>query len=101
MGIAGTPDGVQSFAVVGIQTQDGNGKFTVTAETLVIGTSVMRNVSFSGTYVVNPDCSGTATTVFPGSGESKLDFVVTSGGASFFAISADKGGNFSGEGRRI
>ena len=71
---------------IGVVTFDGNGNLsgvqTDVAETRVI--SIIRD-TFTGTYEVNPDCSGSAV-----SGSITLDFVIVSD-KEVFAITTTKG----------
>src|SRR5947209_5090178 len=76
------------FAGIGIQTFDGSGKWTGT-ESANFGAFVLRNAAFSGTYTLNPDCTGTMTAKFPDGSTGHQDFVVTQGGASLIAVGTD------------
>ena len=51
------------FAGVGTQTFDGNGATTATATSSQNGN--ILPVTVTGTYTVNPDCTGTYTLQFP------------------------------------
>ena len=74
------------FNVVGIWTFDGVGKWTAT-ERGNFGLSVLRSVPFSGTYTLNPDCTGTSTAKLPDGSLGQSDFVVTDGGKTIYGIS--------------
>lgn len=75
-----------AFNGVGIQTFDGRGKWTGT-ESANFGAFVLRFAAFNGTYRLNPDCTGTITTIFPnGTSGQGADFVVAEGGKKIHAI---------------
>jgi hypothetical protein len=85
------------FAEIGRQTFDGRGSTDGTA-TLSANGNVGR-VTFQGTYVVNPDCTGSMTLfVSPINATVPLDFVIDDDGRELRAITT---GNVSGntEGR--
>jgi hypothetical protein len=86
----GSPNPVP-FNGVGVQTFDGSGKWTGT-ESANFGAFVLRSVPFSGTYTLNPDCTGTATAKFPDGTTGRQDFVVTDGGKMIYAIGVDNTG---------
>jgi hypothetical protein len=89
--IPGTPAAIP-FAGVGIQIFDGAGKFTAT-ESANFGVTVLRNAAFSGTYTLNPDCTGTMTAKFPdGSSGGGQDFVVADGGKIIYAVGVGNSG---------
>jgi hypothetical protein len=83
------------FAGVGAQTFDGNGNTTATGSVSVNGN--IFAVTITGTYTVNPDCTGTFTllvsvlsppmTLPPG----HVFFVIDDNGAEFRAINTDPG----------
>lgn len=77
---------VGHLGVIGVITFDGNGNLsgvqTDVAETR--GISIIRD-TFTGTYEVNPDCTGSAV-----SGPTTLDFVIVSE-KEVFAITTTKG----------
>ena len=85
----GSPNPVP-FNGVGISTFDGYGKWTAT-ESANFGAFVVRSVPFSGTYTLNPDCTGTATAKFPDGSTGRQDFVVADGGKVIYAIGVDQG----------
>ncbi len=99
--LSGSIDGTGNISVIGVHIFDGAGKFVVVAQTTVTAGVVQRNLSSSGTYSLNADCSGTMTTVLADGIVSTLDFVVATNGGSVFTTSTDKGSNLSGELRRI
>lgn len=78
------------FAEVGRQTFDGNGN-TSGAGTLSANGNPQK-VTVSGTYTVNPDCTGSMTlNVAPLGLTSHLDFVIDNDGLQIRTISTDPG----------
>jgi hypothetical protein len=73
---------------VGTDTFDGNGGATSTA-TLSLNGNIVP-VTATGTYKVNPDCTGTYTFGGPG-GMTHLVFVIADSGNEIDAICADPG----------
>lgn len=82
-----------AFAEVGRQTFDGQGNTDGTA-TLSNNGNVAR-VTFDGTYVVNPDCTGSMTLsiLTPFTGTVNLDFVIDDNGNELRAITTGPTGN--------
>src|SRR3954452_8592829 len=76
------------FNAVAIQTFDGAGKWTATESANFNGT-ILRNAPLSGTYTLNPDCTGTMTAKFPDGTLGRQDFVVADGGKLIYAIGVD------------
>ena len=73
------------FGEIGRQTFDGRGN-TEGAATLS-GNGNINRVTFQGTYVVNPDCTGDMTLyVSPFGSTVNLDFVIDDDGAELRAI---------------
>src|SRR5207245_1972660 len=66
------------FNGVGIVTFDPAGKWTG-VESGNFGFSVLRSAPFSGTYTLNPDCTGTSTGKLPDGTTTHSDFVVADG----------------------
>jgi hypothetical protein len=60
------PVATEMFVGTGLQTYDGNGGFTQVDSANGQLTGAVRDRQASGTYEVNPDCTGTATLIFPG-----------------------------------
>jgi hypothetical protein len=78
------------FAEVGRQTFDGKGNTDATA-TLSANGNIVR-VTVQGTYVVNPDCTGSlALYVFEFGITVNADFVIDDDGAELRAIVTDAG----------
>ena len=78
------------IAQIGRQTFDGRGNTNATA-TLSANGNIFR-VTVQGTYVVNPDCSGSMTLyVSPFGATVLLDFVIDDDGAELRTIATDSG----------
>lgn len=78
------------FGEVGRQTFDGVGNTDGTA-TLSANGNINR-VTVQGTYVVNPDCTGTMTVLIsPLGATAHLDFVIDDNGAEIRAIATGPG----------
>jgi hypothetical protein len=60
------PGTTEMFVGTGLQTYDGDGGFTQVDSAHGQLTGVVRDRQAGGTYEVNPDCTGTATLIFPG-----------------------------------
>lgn len=90
-GFITTPPAVAGpFAGVGTQAFDGNGATTATATQSQSGN--IRQVTITGTYSVNPDCTGTLTLLAsPGGFTSHFYFVIDDTGNEFLAICTDPG----------
>jgi hypothetical protein len=63
---------------------DGNGHFTNKVTTNDNGTIIHANDS--GTYVINPDCTGT---IYTNGGTRTVDIVLVDGGNEFYSIRTD------------
>ena len=73
------------FAEIGRQTFDGQGNTDATATLSANGN--IKRVTVVGTYVVNPDCTGSMTLlVSPFGSTVNLDFVIDDDGAEIRAI---------------
>ncbi len=78
------------FAGVGTQAFDGNGTTTALASQSQNGN--IRQVTITGTYTVNPDCTGTFTLLAsPGGFTSHFYFVIDDTGNELLAICTDPG----------
>jgi hypothetical protein len=78
------------FATVGRQVFDGQGNTTAAGTTSVNGNMV--KVTFTGTYNVNADCTGSMTIlVSPVSITGHYDFVIDDDGAEVRVIGTDPG----------
>jgi hypothetical protein len=87
------------FAGVGTQTFDGRGNTSASATVSQNG-NILR-VTITGTYTVNPDCTGSMTLlVSPVNVTSHVDFVIVRGGAEFRAINTDPGAAITTVGKK-
>lgn len=73
-------------AGVVLQNYDGRGGFTQIDTVTIGGVLVASGRSSSGTYTVNPDCTGTATINFPGEPPLQLTFVLDDSGKEIRAV---------------
>jgi len=79
------------FAEIGRQTFDGNGNTDATA-TLSANGNIVKGVTVQGTYVVNPDCTGSMTIyILPFGTTADLDFVIDDDGEELRAIVTEAG----------
>jgi hypothetical protein len=79
------------IAVAGYEVYDGHGKVQGVATVSVNGT-ISRHVSYSGTYAVNKDCTGTLTT----NANEHFDQFIAPDGSMFTFIKTDPGGVLTG-----
>lgn len=86
------------YAIVGRLEADGKGALSGSA-THAIQTGV-RRMKFTGTYTINPDCTGTSKLTFPNDITASIDFVLTDDLNEFFIIDLGQGNVESGSGRR-
>jgi hypothetical protein len=78
------------IAQIGRQTFDGRGN-THAIATLSANGNIVR-VTAQGTYVVNPDCTGSLTLyISPFGSTANVDFVIDDDGAELRAIVTDAG----------
>ena len=97
--ITAPPDQAGPFANVGTLTFDGNGGLTGTLVVSSNGTS--SPATETGTYTVNPDCTGTLTIqAFPGGLKSQLFFVIDDTENELLLICTDSGVVLTGIARR-
>jgi hypothetical protein len=98
-GTAGS--GAISAAAVGVLVFDGAGNVTGHDTTSVNGNIIRR--TFSGTYTMNPDCTGSMTVTFltgtPGR-VSPSDFVIVDDGKGLLLINTNAGEIILGSARR-
>ncbi len=93
----GTIVSVGPSAVVGKVTYDGQGNGAATLTQSVNGV-ISRQVTITGTYTVNPDCTGSKT--FAG-GAVNFDFMITPDGRTITFIETDPGTVGSGQANRM
>ena len=80
------PPSAGPFAEIGRQTFDGRGDNTEGTATLSTNGTI-GHVTFDGTYVVNPDCTGSMTLfVLPLGRTITLEFVIDDDGAELRAL---------------
>ena len=79
-----------AFAGVAIVTYDGAGKWSG-VESANFGGLILRSAPFSGTYILNADCTGTTTDKFPNGSTGHTDFVLADGGKTIHAVGVDAG----------
>ena len=83
--LAVPPPSAGPFGEIGLQTFDGRGGTDGIATLSANGN--IRRVTFQGTYVVNPDCTGSMTIfVSPTNVTVNLDFVIDDDGRELRAI---------------
>ena len=87
-GFVTSPGMAAPFAGVGTDTFDGNGHFAGAATVSINGNPIP--LTETGTYKVNPDCTGTYT-AFSGAASTTAFFVITDSGNEIQAICTDAG----------
>jgi len=85
------------FVGEGLFTSDGAGNISGVYNGSQNG-QIFTNATYNATYVVNPDCTGTATGA-PG-GNADGAFVIVSGGAEIFLTQTDPGGTWNADLKR-
>jgi hypothetical protein len=81
--------GVGRLASVALEVFDDQGNFFGDATTSLAGQVGQFHVT--GTYVVNPDCTGTMEATFDNGFSGTLSFVLVDGGKRMFVIETDPG----------
>ena len=100
-GTALSPGGGSTLiGVVGKVTYDGQGKGQV-IETVSVGGNVFRQVTATGTFTVNPDCTGSKTFTSSTGQVSHFDFVIAPNGRTITWIVTDPGQVFTGNAVRL
>lgn len=79
----------EQFALAGRFETDGNGSFRGAGTESVSGR--VARISFTGTYHVEPECSGTAVFQFPNRSTSQLNLFVADDGDRVFIVVTDQG----------
>jgi len=102
-GLIFIPGGSAPLVLAGVvkTTYDGNGTFTQVDAVSDNGSGVTGWRSGSGTYSVNPDCTGTQTIVIPGMPDLHLQFVVSRSGNTTHFVVTDPGLATAGDSERI
>jgi len=83
------------------QTFDGNGNFTQVDAVAANGNLTPGWRPGSGTYSVNPDCTGTQTIVIPGNPDIHTQFIVSQSGNMIRGMVIDPGFASTAEGERV
>lgn len=101
-GLIFLPDGT-SLVLTGVTktTYDGLGNSTELDSSGVNGSVPPGWRTGSGTYIVNPDCTGTETISFPGQADIHTQFIVAQSGRKIFYVNVDAGISISGEAERF
>ena len=96
------PDGT-SVILTGVTktTYDGLGNSTLLDASGVNGNVPVGWRTGSGSYTVNPDCTGTETISFPGQPDIHAQFVVAQSGNKLHFVNVDPGISLSGEVERV
>ncbi len=83
------------------QTFDGDGNFTQVDAVATNGNLPPGWRPGSGTYSVNPDCTGTQTIVIPGNPDVHVQFIVAQSGNTIHQVVIDPGVAATAEGERV
>src|SRR5579872_2360657 len=78
------------YSAVGQFTADGNGNLSG-SETTDDGATIYTNDTVTGTYMVNGDCSGSATFNLAQDQPINVNFVLTNAGKNIYLIETDDG----------
>jgi hypothetical protein len=102
-GLIFPPDGSAPLTLSGVvlTTNDGKGNFTQLDAVGVNGNVTPGWRPGSGTYSVNPDCTGTSTIVIPGSPDVHTQFIVSQSGNTTHFVVTDPGLATAGESERV
>jgi len=101
-GLIFLPDGT-SLVLTGVTktTYDGSGNLTALDASGVNGNVPTGWRTGTGTYTVNPDCTGTETISFPGQADIHAQFVLAQSGNKLHYVNVDPGISLSGEADRF
>ena len=101
-GLIFLPDGT-SLVLTGVtkSTYDGLGNITVLDASGVNGNVPAGWRTGTGTYTVNPDCTGTETISFPGQADIHAQFALAQSGNKLHYVNVDPGISLSGEAERF
>ncbi len=83
------------------QTFDGNGNFRQVDVVAVGGNLTPGWRPGSGTYSVNPDCTGTQTIVIAGNPDVHVQFIIAQSGNKIHQVVIDPGFGVTAEGERL
>ena len=101
-GLIFLPDGT-SLVLTGVTktTYDGLGNLTALDASGVNGNVPAGWRTGSGTYTVNPDCTGTETISFPGQADIHAQFALAQSGNKLHYVNVDPNISLSGEAERF
>ena len=100
-GVQVRPDGSKvDFASIGHYLRDGQGNVVSGTVTSNAGGTIAR-VTLTGTYTVNPDCTGSQTSNLSTGGVVHLDFVIVDSGQRVEFILVDPTNTFGGTQTRL
>jgi hypothetical protein len=101
-GLIFLPNGT-SLVLTGVtkSTYDGLGNSTVLDASGVNGNVPTGWRTGTGTYTVNPDCTGTETISFPGQADVHAQFALAQSGNKLHYVNVDPGISLSGEAERF
>ena len=91
--------GAGQFAAVNIETFDGKGGLTGSGFSSVDGS--VSEGTYTGTYTVNPDCTGTYTVQFSGIPPIHAFFVIDQGGNELQVVITDPGNTITCVAKRL
>ena len=96
-------DGSAPLTLTGVvlTTNDGKGNFTQVDAVGINGNVTPGWRPGSGTYSVNPDCTGTSTIVIPGMPDVHTQFIVSQSGNTTHFVVTDPGLATAGESERV
>jgi hypothetical protein len=80
---------------------DGEGNFTQVDAVAANGNIAPGWRAGSGTYTVNPDCTGTSTLVIPGMPDLHLQFIISQSGNTSHFVVVDQGFATAGDSERV
>ena len=98
--IRGTIVGFGPIVGVALLTFDGDGNFVQTDDVSVNGAPILDRPG-TGTYTVNPDCTGTETLNLPGNQTVHTTFVIAANGNEIFDEVTDPHVVITGIGKRV
>jgi hypothetical protein len=87
------------FSVAGRFLPDGQGGLSG-KDTFSFDGSIVRGRTYTGTYTVNSDCTGSLTLTDPANGTINADFVITNNANELQLVASDNGTNITGSAKR-
>ncbi len=84
------------FSGIGLATLDGESNASATITLSVNGT--LQVFPWTGTYTVNPDCTGSATST---NGNADFSFVIVRGGTEFMGVATNPGDTWTIDFKKI